>query len=196
MKFVATFLVFLVALSVGATAFLTSDMRMEVGLSRSSHWQRVGRANPNDRLELTIAVRQSNVDLLEEKLLSVSDPRSPAYGRHLSREEVASLTAPSEESILRVKEWLSQNVIVPSFSSMNQDFITAEVTVAQAEVLLNTEYSYFVHSSTGQRVTRVDGLYHIPSSLKEHVDFVSPTMRFPSPKTPTLRGKFFFLFDF
>lgn len=46
-------------------------------------WTRVGRVDPTEELELTFALKQQNVDLLEETLRLVSDPDSAQYGRRL-----------------------------------------------------------------------------------------------------------------
>lgn len=47
-------------------------------------WKHVGRVDPTEKLELTFALKQQNVDLLEETLRRVSDPDSAQYGMALS----------------------------------------------------------------------------------------------------------------
>ena len=44
----------------------------------------MGRVDPSEELELTFALKQQNVDLLEETLRLVSDPDSAQYGRPMS----------------------------------------------------------------------------------------------------------------
>lgn len=44
-------------------------------------WTDVGRVHPKEELQLTFALKQQNVDLLERTLRLVSDPDSANYGR-------------------------------------------------------------------------------------------------------------------
>uniref|UniRef100_A0AAQ5ZK38 Tripeptidyl-peptidase 1 n=1 Tax=Amphiprion ocellaris TaxID=80972 RepID=A0AAQ5ZK38_AMPOC len=74
-------------------------------------WTRVGRVDPTEELELTFALKQQNVHLLEEKLKLVSDPDSAQYGKHLTLEEVASLVHPSELTQKVVRHWLHSHGI-------------------------------------------------------------------------------------
>ena len=62
-------------------------------------------------LELTIAVKQTNLDVLEHTVLAVSDPDSPRYGQHLSRDDVDAIIAPRAEDIAVVLKWLQEHGI-------------------------------------------------------------------------------------
>lgn len=44
-------------------------------------WSRVGRVWPSEELQLTFALKQRGVAVLEDTLRRVSDPDSPQYGR-------------------------------------------------------------------------------------------------------------------
>lgn len=55
----------------------------------------------------TVAVKQSNIALLEQMLLSVSDPLSSQYGKHLSLDQVNALVHPKASSIQAVLTWMS-----------------------------------------------------------------------------------------
>lgn len=46
-------------------------------------WTHVGRVDPAEELELTFALKQQNVHVLEETLRLVSDPDSAQYGTAL-----------------------------------------------------------------------------------------------------------------
>uniref|UniRef100_A0A665VZE0 Tripeptidyl-peptidase 1 n=1 Tax=Echeneis naucrates TaxID=173247 RepID=A0A665VZE0_ECHNA len=78
-------------------------------------WNHVGRVDPTEELELTFALKQQNVNLLEEKLRLVSDPDSPQYGKHLTLEEVASLVRPSQMTHKVVHHWLRSHGITNSY---------------------------------------------------------------------------------
>jgi tripeptidyl-peptidase-1 len=72
--------------------------------------------------------------------MSVSDPTSPKYGQFLSNTEVHELLAPSQQTTDAIHTWLNSNGITATPATPNSDFLVADVTVAQAESLLATEY--------------------------------------------------------
>lgn len=51
------------------------------------------------------------------------------------------------------------------------------VTVAEAESLLQTEYYGYTHDSTGQVHVACEQ-YSLPEEIQQHVDFVTPTLHF------------------
>jgi tripeptidyl-peptidase-1 len=55
-------------------------------------------------IPVRVGLRQSNLDSGHERLMDVSHPSSPNYGKHLSKEEVHKIFAPAEESIKTVKD--------------------------------------------------------------------------------------------
>ena len=65
--------------------------------------------------------------MLEQKLLEVSSPSSPKYGKHLTLDEVNSLTAPKNSDLQTVVEFLKTFGIVDfTYSS---GFIRATVPI-------------------------------------------------------------------
>lgn len=149
-----------------------------------SEWNSLGRADPLDTIKFTLAVKQTNLDKLENLLLRVSDPLSPIYGHHLTREEVDLLVSPTLKSKSAVKHWLAQDWgIVDYDHTTNSDFIRFVASVQTAERVLNTKYYSFIHSLTKQKTIRARE-YSLPNSIAAHLDFVSPTVRFPSIREP------------
>ena len=47
-----------------------------------------GPADATQMLNMRIALKQTNIEGLQEKLMAVSDPASAEYGQHLTKEEV------------------------------------------------------------------------------------------------------------
>jgi tripeptidyl-peptidase-1 len=140
------------------------------------------RAGPASLLRMTIAVTQNGLPELEEALMAVSDPKSSSYGEHLRLEEVNELVAPSTTAQEAIQNWLLQHGITDLSMTRNSDFISADVTVAQAEALLGAQYFTFRHTS-GHQVTRLalnsSAPYTVPTFVAEHIDFISPTVTFP-----------------
>eukprot|EP00753_Platysulcus_tardus_P005849 PLAT13725.4.p1 GENE.PLAT13725.4~~PLAT13725.4.p1 ORF type:complete len:551 (-),score=292.13 PLAT13725.4:810-2462(-) len=185
----STALVLLLALLGSAAAV---ELRMHEALVVPRGWRRVGDADDSQMLRMTVAVKQQNVQLLEETLLAVSDPDSPRYGQHLTFEQVNELTAPTEENMLAVLGWLETAGVSAAdvSASTNGDFIHARVSVAQAEVLLSTQFATYEHGSApGKLVTRAASDYLLPAAVSAAVDFVAPTVRFPTPFTMAQSGQ-------
>ena len=86
------------------------------------------------------------------------------------------MVAPSQESIDAVYNFLNvhSETVIPR--TINEDVITATVSVATAEKLLNTKYEDFKHLETGASITRCHE-YSLPSELKGHVSLVGPTSK-------------------
>ena len=85
-------------------------------------------------------MKQSDFHKLEEHLYAVSDPASPRYGQHLSKEQVQELVAPSSHGLGAVNDWLTSmgfdvNGLVRSPSL---DWVKIETTIKVAEEMLNT----------------------------------------------------------
>ena len=103
-------------------------------------WVKQRPAPPDHGMTLRISLKQPNFNKLEEHLYAVSDPASPRYGQHLSKEQVQDLVAPSSHGLSVVNDWLASmgfNVheLVRSPSS---DWVKVDTTVKQAEEMLNT----------------------------------------------------------
>lgn len=69
-------------------------------------WTHVGRVDPTEELELTFALKQQNVNLLEETLRLVSDPDSAHYGRALSHYCWLSLSKPKNLGSVQICVYL------------------------------------------------------------------------------------------
>ena len=144
-------------------------------------WTATARAAPSTMLQLTVALKQTNVEMLTATLYSVSDPDSPKYGEFLTRDEVHALTAPSAVTKSAVRAWLGSAAVEATPSG---DFVTLDTTVGVAEKLLSAEYWTFTHAASGHTVTRLAAgvTYTLPDSVAAAVDFVAPTTTFPSPR--------------
>lgn len=68
-----------------SVAFIETQLKCFSSFYRTPEdWTHVGRVHPTEELELTFALKQQNVNLLEETLRLVSDPDSAHYGAALS----------------------------------------------------------------------------------------------------------------
>ncbi|XP_048830842.1 tripeptidyl-peptidase 1 [Brienomyrus brachyistius] len=142
-------------------------------------WTHAGRVASSDRVELTFALRQQNVDKLRGLLESVSDPDSVQYGKFLTLEEVSSLVRPSELTQKAVRGWLRSHGVTDCRTVLTDDFLQCDMTTQVAEALLPG--SRFFRYVRGQRaLVRSPAPYSVPDDLAQHLDFVGGVHRFPA----------------
>ena len=130
--------------------------------------------------EVVFVIRQKNMGELTRILHDVSDPLSPNYGQHLTREEVAALTS-NPESRDAVISYLSLKGASVVSETLSGDYITANAPVAVWEEMFNTEFFTFHKTHLDQRVERVVRAekYWVPIELDMHVESVFNTIEMP-----------------
>jgi len=130
-------------------------------------------------------LQQRNLDILEDKLYRVSDPKSSEYGKHLSFDEVHALTAPDPEGVRRVLDWLHEFHCDDRMEHHpHYGMIRTVVPIWKAEKLLEAEYHNMRHAS-GTIVARTQN-YSVPETVAPFVKVVGPTVTFPSLRTPRI----------
>lgn len=152
---------------------------------RRKGWVSQGRAPPAAKISLLVAVKQRNVDTMNAVLWEVSDPNSPQYGNFLDNERVHDLLAPDPEHLKRVREWLQSSTGDAGAikeATPNGDFLGIDVTVAQAETLLNATYHIYTHDVFEEHTVirlALETSYRLPEDVAAVVDFVAPCHTFP-----------------
>ncbi|KAH9480393.1 Aorsin [Psilocybe cubensis] len=141
-------------------------------------WTRARRLEPHRILPMRFGLAQQNMHRLEELLMQVSHPESPLYGQHYTPAEVVDLFAPSAESIATVTRWLTESGISRDRLrlSSNKGWIHLNVTTAEAEELLQTEYHVYTHPSGDEQIGCHS--YSVPAHVKGHIDLIKPTVHF------------------
>lgn len=135
----------------------------------------LGRVDPEEKLSLTFALKQQNLERLSELVQAVSDPSSPRYGKYLTLEDVAELVQPSALTLRTVQKWLSAAGARNCDSVTTQDFLTCWLSVRQAEwLLLGAEFHRYVGGPAKTHVIRSPHPYRLPQALAPHVDFGKP----------------------
>lgn len=125
--------------------------------------------------ELIFAVQQMNVDLITKKLNDVSDPSSPDYGKHLTKEQVDELTV-NHEGHRQVLEFLS--LIGAEIVSSNDNYITAKASIEIWNQSLNTKFYEYQNAINGKSVQRCVE-YSLPEDLAPQIASVMNTVQFP-----------------
>ncbi|XP_060918305.1 tripeptidyl-peptidase 1 [Labrus mixtus] len=151
-------------------------------------WTQVGRVDPTEELELTFALKQQNVDLLEKTLRLVSDPDSAHYGKHLTLEEVSSLVRPSDLTQKVVRRWLQSHGITSCLTVHTQDFLQCTMTAEVAETLLAGS-KFHRYTRDGQTLVRSSAPYSVHDDVHQHLDFVGGLHRLPPKGQDLIRGR-------
>ncbi|KAH9933246.1 subtilisin-like protein [Epithele typhae] len=171
----------LIALALAASAFAASPTSPRVAHeSRAAPprgWAPVARADAATRLPLRIALAQPNLATLEAALLTVSHPSSPDYGAHWSPAHVAETFRPTPEAAATVRAWLADAGVAGARLSRSGGWVETDVSVAEAEALLGTEYFVYRHAD-GREQLACEGRYNLPEDVAAHVDLVLPTLHF------------------
>jgi tripeptidyl-peptidase-1 len=143
----------------------------------------LGKASKMQSHEVIFAVQHRNFDWLEEFVYSVSDPSSPSYGQHLSKNEIMEKVG-NQESTQFIKSFVEEQGLTVTEVSRYGEFITVSGTVEQFENLFQTEFgAYAVSHETSDATKMVIRAKHyaIPLTLSSHVEAVFNTVQFPSP---------------
>lgn len=153
-------------------------------------WLQARRLESERTIPLRVGLRQRNLHQLEDLLLSVSHPDSPTYGAHWSPAQIVDMFAPAHETISAVKNWLEGAGFAPERLrlSPSRGWIAMNVSVAEAESLLHTEYHVYTHSSGAEQFGCHN--YSVPVHVQEHVDLIKPTVQFnPHPVEHPLKKR-------
>lgn len=108
-----------------------------------------------------------------------SHPGSPNFGRHWTSDEVVAAFAPNNDTLETVRDWLVNTGGIPNHRithSDNKAWFAFDVTTAEAERLLHTEFHEFVHGSTGNSMAACDQ-YHVPKHIQGHIDYITPGIK-------------------
>ena len=149
-------------------------------------WINLGRTPENHVIRVTFAIKQSNVQWLEDKLKMVSYPESPEYGEYLNFDEISKRVRGQPESVQALLSSLRAVGVGPTQVdfTLGQDFAVVKMPAKAAEMLFSTDIYRFRHANDAERVTDTTlGDIALPDALKENVDFVFGIQAFPRSNT-------------
>ncbi|CEJ90361.1 hypothetical protein VHEMI06150 [[Torrubiella] hemipterigena] len=139
-------------------------------------WQRENAAAPADhKLDLHIRLREENLDRLQQRLLEISDPGHPEYRKHLSKDELDAMTAPTKNTVDSVTQWLASNGIAAG--KIQSGYMKVSLTVEQANKALGADYAVYKQGTTGRQVVRTTS-YSLPKDVYDAIAMIQPTTLF------------------
>ncbi|KAF8321037.1 tripeptidyl peptidase A [Cantharellus anzutake] len=146
-------------------------------------WTHHGTPSPHTPITLRFGLAQPYFHQIESALLEISDPSSPRWTEHLTKEEVEKFSAPHSDSIILLESFLVSHGIDITGDALQRtpasDWISLKTTIGIAEKLLDTTYSIYANHETGLTAIRTMS-YSLPAHLHDHIDVVQPTNYFPS----------------
>lgn len=131
-------------------------------------WLEAGAPTDSVTATFTIAL-QREFEGLEAKLLDLSTPGSPNYGKWLNRDAVEALYPPPPNATSKVLEWLQSSGI--SDYKVDGAFVDFSADIKTVNSVLGASYQLYLNSG----VTKLRTLsYSIPDDLQDLVAFVDP----------------------
>jgi tripeptidyl-peptidase-1 len=142
-------------------------------------WVKHSGMDPERLLPMKVAMKQSNIENLDDYLMRVSHPDSKGYGKHWTHQEITETFAPSQDTVKAVHDWLILAGVAKEQISKSQSmgWLNFNTTVKEAEKLLKTEYHLYKHEVTGMGHVACSA-YHVPQHVQPHIDFITPTVHF------------------
>jgi tripeptidyl-peptidase I len=117
-------------------------------------WSLSHRHHPAAVLTLRFGLSQPNLHAIDQFINDVAHPDSPNYGNHWTAAQVVEKFAPSRDTIQTVRTWLLDSGFAGERIRVTSTKLWVElnVTVDEAEKLLNTEYHVYKHASGKKHV--------------------------------------------
>jgi tripeptidyl-peptidase-1 len=146
------------------------------------------RSHPDADHTVVFAIKQRNVDKLEEKLMEVSDPHSPKYGQHWTREEVGEFTQNREGSaavLAYLQSKFGASQIAVEKRSLYDEYIVVRGKVLVWEEMFATRFFEFAHKDWHGKTIHRALEYSLPTELDAHIESVGHVAEFPTP----IKGK-------
>ena len=138
----------------------------------------LGKASASREHKLIFAVQQRNTDKLPGMLLAVSDPASPSYGKHLTRSEVATLTADPAATAAVVAFLTGTAGVRVIKASLHGEYVTAIAPLAVWGQMLATAFVRVGEVGTGGGRSAVRCLqYTLPPPLRSIVATIFNTVQ-------------------
>ena len=168
--------------------------------STRSDIRRQNRAGPDHPHEVIFTIQQKNMDKLASILHDISDPHSPNYGQHWTRNEVVDFTSNSEgrDAVVSYLHMSGASIVSETLAG---EYITAKAPIKVWEKMFNTEFFRFTQTQRDNSIEtfiRAED-YWIPRDLNKYVasvfntiEILSQSSRPISRPPPASKGANFF----
>lgn len=134
------------------------------------------------REAVVFAIKQRNIDLLRSKLDEVSYPSSPSYGKHLSKEEVASITS-NKVACAAAKTFL---LSVADLSIVHEtefcDYLIVDGSIDTWVQLFDASLTTDMNNADASFLSELK----VPAVLSSHIEAILPRKSIPLHISPQI----------
>ena len=130
----------------------------------------INAADPTTDIGFRVYLGWNNPSAVEALAQAVSDPKSPSYGQYLTPQQFRQQFAPSQSQVGAVQSWLKSQGFSVEYTPMNNHYVSAEGTVAQAQSAFGS--SFGIYSVGGLSLRSPSTYVTIPNSLANIVTAV------------------------
>ncbi len=130
-----------------------------------SSWQLTGVASQTSFVTLNIALQQQNLKRLDALFWDNADPRSPAYAKHLTRDQILKIVSPPQAVHDAFREWfqyVAEQTAASggqvAFIKNNGDSYMIRANVHYVETLLQTHLHKFEDAKNRKVVKQLGSL--------------------------------------
>jgi len=159
------------------------------GVPADGDWVYLKEAEDYHKVQFSLALKQQNLDLLEEKFWDNANPKSLNFAKHMTRSEIIALIAPSVENQHLVMNWIydvakQQSAIMNIDIDNQKDVIKVTAPVAVVEKLFDTEMHLFINEVTRRVVIKHLGSLSVPAYLSNIIEMVTGITELPPTSGP------------
>ena len=127
-------------------------------------------ANPSDSNGFRVYQGWSDPAAVEALAKAVSDPGSASYGQYLTPQQFRQQFAPSQSQVNAVQSWLRSQGFRVDYTPLNNHYVAAEGSVAQAASAFGTTFG--TYSVAGQTLRSPSSDVSLPTSIAGFVSGV------------------------
>jgi subtilase family serine protease len=164
--------------NLGVTLIDARHLKIESMIHRPD-FNRLRRSPAEVPHEVVFAIRQNNLETLEQMVLERSTPGSPQFQKWMNFDEVAEIIANSHATD-SVMTWLLEHSVNITWQSRRGEYIRATAPISMWEHLFDTDFYVWedVHHDQQREYHRAHQ-YSLPHEVADHIDSVFHTVQIP-----------------
>lgn len=145
------------------------------GESRNAAWVHAGVGLESDSVQIFVGIKnQLSHDEIHARLMDVSSPKSPSYGKFYSQDRVAAEVWATSETRASVAAFFQQALGPSAHLQHEGAFLEIVAPVRAVETAFATSLAWYQHSESSKRALRcTTALHHIPGNVAQHLTFLS-----------------------
>merc|ERR1711988_110827 len=152
---------------------------------------RVGRTHPDKECHFSLALPQRNMDVLEETVLRISNPKDADYGKWLTKQQIFDLIGTPRHIVEDVRSWLfSVDNRIKGLRSLDftGDSFLVSCSCAYAEALFQTEIHDFHNFDRSVTVSKHFGSLSVPEELDSAIELITGITDFSPARLEVVRS--------